>query len=195
MVLALDYLVTVGILPNVNSISLKSGCKFGAECSFPHWKVEEQPKKKPKKGGDKSAVAMVKSVRQSSCVSQDTEPPNSVTISWKGTKVLGPIRRVRFTRAALRQANIRENKGPSLKKYKSKFFICEVPPLRNLRTDLQKRLIDKSDAPSARHGILREIFTSSKKRTKLDSIRLPKKRILPAASTIKPEEREFVVDS
>ena len=98
----------------------KSGCKFGAECSFPHWKVEEQSNKKPKKDDDKSAVAIVKSVRQLSCASQDTEPPGSATMSRKGRKVLGPIRRVRFTRAALRQAIIRENKGPSLG---SNFFV------------------------------------------------------------------------
>ena len=46
----------------------KSGCKFGAECSFPHWKVQEQPNKRQKKGGDNSAAAIVKSVRQLSCV-------------------------------------------------------------------------------------------------------------------------------
>ena len=44
----------------------------------------------------------------------------------------------------------------------------------NLRTDLKKRLKNKSDAPVARHGILPELFTSSKKRTKLHSIRLLK---------------------
>ena len=59
----------------------ESVCEFGAECSFPHRKVN---------------------------VSQNAEPPESVSISWKGPKVLGPIRRLRFTRAALRQANIRE---------------------------------------------------------------------------------------
>ena len=32
----------------------------------------------------------------------------------KGTEVLGSTRRARFTRAALRHANIRDNKGPSL---------------------------------------------------------------------------------
>ena len=92
----------------------ESGCKFGTVCSFPHWKVEEQPNKRPKKGGDKSAVAIVKDVRQMGCVSQDVEPPESSAISRKGTTILGPIRRVRFTRTGLRQANIRENKGPSL---------------------------------------------------------------------------------
>ena len=107
-VLALEYHATIQFYKT------KSGCKFGAECSFPHWKFEEQPNKRLKKGGDQSAVAVVKSVRQLGCVSQDTEPPESVSMSQKGTKVLGPIRRVRFTRAALRQANIWETKGPSM---------------------------------------------------------------------------------
>ena len=88
--------------PECQFYKTKSGCKFGAECSFQHWKVEEQPIKKQKKGEDKSAVASVKSVRQ-----------------LKGKRVLEPIRRVRFTRAALRQANIRE-KGPSLGKIQVK---------------------------------------------------------------------------
>ena len=43
----------IGILPNVSIVSQKRGCKFGAECSFPHWKVEEQRNKRPKRGGDK----------------------------------------------------------------------------------------------------------------------------------------------
>ena len=63
-----------------------AGCKFGTECWFPRWKVEEQPNKRPKKGGDKSAVAIVKSVRQLGCLSQDAGPPESATISRKSTK-------------------------------------------------------------------------------------------------------------
>ena len=47
-------------------------------------------------------------VGQLGCVLQDIEPPESVEISRKGTKVVGTMRRVRFTRAALRQANIRD---------------------------------------------------------------------------------------
>ena len=62
----------------------------------------------------KVAVAMVKDVRQLGCVVQDTEPLESSSILRKSTKVLGSIRRVRFTKATLRQANIPENKGPSL---------------------------------------------------------------------------------
>ena len=88
--------------------------------------AEDQPNTGPKKSCDKSAVATVKRVRQLSCVSRDIEPPESSSISRKGRKVLEPIRRVRFTRAALRQANIRENKGPSLGKIQVK-----VPHQRN----------------------------------------------------------------
>ena len=63
--------MTVGILPNVSFIRSESGVrKFGNKCSFPHRKVED----KPNKGGDKSAVAVVKDVRQLGCVLQDTEP-------------------------------------------------------------------------------------------------------------------------
>ena len=99
-VFARNHLVTIGILPN------------GGKCSLTHRQVEGQPSKRLKKGGAKGAVAIVKSVRQMVCVSQDAEPPESVTISRKGTKVLGSIRRVPFTRATQRYANIRENKGP-----------------------------------------------------------------------------------
>ena len=112
--------MTVGIPPECQLDKSELGCKFGSKCSFPHWKVEEQPNKKPKKGGDKSAVAFVKEVRQLGCVLQDTEPLESSSILRKGTKVLGPFRRVRFRRAALRQANIREKKGPSLNKIQVK---------------------------------------------------------------------------
>ena len=34
--------------PECQFYKTKSGCKFGAECSFPHWKVEEQANKAEK---------------------------------------------------------------------------------------------------------------------------------------------------
>ena len=75
--------------PECQFCKSESSCKFGAECLLPHWKVEEQPNKKPKKGDDKSAAAFVKSVRQLSCVSEDTEPPEStVRISKNPTTVV-----------------------------------------------------------------------------------------------------------
>ena len=94
--------------PECQFCKSESGCKFGAECPFPHWKVEDNP--------TKGRRSIVKDVRQLGCVSQDAELPKSVSISRKGTNILGPIRPVRFTRVALRQANIREGKGSSLNK-------------------------------------------------------------------------------
>ena len=160
--------MTIGIHPNVSFYESESDCTFRKECSFPHWKVEEQPNKKPKKGGDKSAVAMVKDVRQLVCVSQDTEPLESSAILRKGTKILGPIRRVRFTRAALRQANIRENKDP---------------------TERQERCA-RGDA-----WRLAKKTSKLKEKEKATFFSPTDEWGLPAATTIKLEEREFVVDS
>ena len=38
----------------------ENGCRFGEKCSYSHREVEEQPSKRSKKNGDKSAVAMLK---------------------------------------------------------------------------------------------------------------------------------------
>ena len=38
----------------------KSGCRFEEKCSYAHRQVDEQPGKRSKKNGDKSAVAMLK---------------------------------------------------------------------------------------------------------------------------------------
>ena len=67
------------------------------------------------KGISERAVRRVKEgTLQLGCVLQDTERPESSLILRKGTEVLGSTRRARFTRAALRHANIRDNQGPSL---------------------------------------------------------------------------------
>ena len=70
-------------------------------------------------------------------------------------KVLEAIQRVRFTKFTLRQASVREKKGQSLGKINVKVPHQRSPhALKNLRTDLKKRLKDKSDAPAATNGIL-----------------------------------------
>ena len=40
----------------------KSGCRFGEKCSYAHRQVDEQSSKRSEKNGDKSAVAMLKSM-------------------------------------------------------------------------------------------------------------------------------------
>ena len=46
----------------------ENGCRFGEKYSYAHRKVDEQPSKKSKNNGDKSAVATLKSSRQLGCV-------------------------------------------------------------------------------------------------------------------------------
>ena len=100
-------------------------------------------------------------------------------------KILEPIRRTRFTKSTLRQASIREKKGPSLGKYKSKFLISEVPTLRNLRTDLRK-------SPRRRVETGQEYSKVHRKGHNYILLALGR---MGTASTKEPEEREFVVDS
>ena len=107
-------------------------------------------------------------------------------------KVLEPIRRVLFTQSTLRQASIREKKGPSLEKM-SKFLISEVSTLQNLRTGPMKRLNDSSDVLKARHGILFKTCSCSKTKTKLHSTR-PRKNGYSRLRQPKSRRNEFVED-
>ena len=115
------------------SILQYTGCKAGDKRLFPHHEFDEQPNiKRPKSyyshkrrdSDDKNAVAIVKIVPQLGCVSQDSD----ALVPQRGKrprgnpmqKVLGPIREVRFTKSTLRQASIREKKGPTLGKMQVK---------------------------------------------------------------------------
>ena len=89
------------------------GCRLGEKCSYAHRQVEEQPRKRSKKNGDKSAVAMMKSRRQLGCVCQDKESPKSSSILRKSSDIQKPIRCVQFTKVVARHANI-EDQNPSL---------------------------------------------------------------------------------
>ena len=68
-----------------------------------------------KRIGNKSGEAILKDARQLGFVFQDIEPPESLPVLRNGTNVLGSIRRVRFTKAAQRHANIRENRSVARK--------------------------------------------------------------------------------
>ena len=109
----------------------ESGCRFGEKCSCAHRQVEEQPSTRSKKNGDISAGAMLKkhehrhrtgrfvvnvyssNTQQLCCVFQDMEPPKSSSILRKSSDIRKPIRRVKFTKAVVRHADIRDQ-NPSL---------------------------------------------------------------------------------
>ena len=188
--------MSIGILPSVKSISLNRDVNSAQNACSLTGRLKSHRTKSRKKGDDKSAAAVVKSVRQLSCVSQDTEPPESTAISSKDTKVLRPIRRVRFTRAALRQANIRENKGASLGKNTS----LNSSSAQSSRFEKENRSPGETPEtramrPRRRVETCQENLQAQKKEDKATFHSPSEEWIMPAASTLKPGEREFVVDS
>ena len=101
-----------GISQNACSASPKRDAGLWKKCSYAHRQVDEQPSKRSKKNGDKSAVAMMKITRQLGCVSQDMEPPKSSSI-LRSSNILKPIRSVQFTQPWYVMLTL-ETKNPSL---------------------------------------------------------------------------------
>ena len=177
-----------------------TGFKAGDKCLFPHYKVDEQPNKKPKKScfpkrresDDKNAVAIVKSVSQLGCVSQLVSQGRKSLGSPMQT-VLEPIRRVRFTQSTLRPASIREKKGPSLGKnvkvpHQRSPHAMKFEDRSHEETERQQRC-----AQSKAWNLAKNIY----KLTEKDKATFfsPAKWILSSASAREPDEREFAVDS
>ena len=134
----------------------ENGCRFGEKCSYAHRQFEEQPGKRFKKSGDKSAVATLRITRQFGCVFQDMEPPKSSSILRKSSNIRKPIRCV-IPKAVVRHADIRDQ-NPSLG------TITVTPMLQNLRIGLRKRQNGKSDVPvKQRGGWLKASFKKRRK--------------------------------
>ena len=128
--LAPIHSVKNGILQNsCSSTSPRVVADLG-KSALTHCQVDEQPSKRFKKNGDKSAVAVLKkhelydrtvrpvvydssNTRQFNCVFQDMEPPKSSSILRNSLDIRKPIRCVRFTKAVARHADIRDQ-NPSL---------------------------------------------------------------------------------
>ena len=103
--------MNIGIRPSSNSLNMKRVVGLETSVCFQSYL--------PKRSDDKNAVAIVKSVSQLGCVSQDSDALVSQGRKSQGNpmqKLLEPIQRVRFTKSTPRQASIREKKGPSMGK-------------------------------------------------------------------------------
>ena len=200
----------------------KSGCKFGEKCSYAHRQVDEQPSERSKTNDDKSAVAMLKryelhdrtgqpvvcrdtlhakgygpvgrrssNTRQLGCVFHDMKPPKSIL--RKSSDMQKPIQRVKFTKAIARHTKIRDQ-NPSLG------MICPGEP--HQRSPNAPKFEDRSQEETEwlEQGAREAAWKLAKSVFKLDEheraafFSSPENRCLPA-STLKPEEREFVVDS
>ena len=107
----------------------ENGCRLGEKCSYAHRQVEEQPSKRfqtcwqkcsghvekewaASKNRETCFLTLTHQVHDNwSCVFQ--EPPKSSSILRKSSNIRKPIRCVKFTKAVVRHADIRD-KNPSL---------------------------------------------------------------------------------
>ena len=103
-----------------------NGCRFGKSALMHTARLTNSLARSLKRMVTKVTVAMLKkkerkcrkvrpvvydyssNTRQLGCVSQNMEPPKSSSILRKSSNILKPIRCVRFTKAVLRHANIRD---------------------------------------------------------------------------------------
>ena len=131
--------------------------------------------------------------RQLGCVFQDMEPPKFSSILRKSSDIRKPIQRVKFTKAVARHADIRDQNPPL-------GLICPGEP--HERSPNAPKFEDRSQeetewqeqgAREAAWRLAKSVF-KFKEKNKAAFFSPSENRCLPA-SNLKPEEREFVVDS
>ena len=148
-------------------------------------------KRSDKKLGQNSSKRQSSNARQLGCVFQDMTPPKSIL--RKGTDMPKPIQRVMFKRAIARHTKIRDqNPSPG--------YICPGAP--HERGPNAPKFEDRSQeetewqeqgAREAAWKLAKNVF-KLKEHERAAFFSSPENRCLPA-STLKPEERDFVVDS
>ena len=172
----------------------ETGCRFGEKCSYADRQVDEQPSKKSKKNGHKSAVAILKNTRQFVL-------PMS---GYGAAEVFIDFAEELKHTEATPMCSIHKSRGtscyhPRPKPHRLDIFaqanlISAAPTLQNLRIGLKKRRSGKSKVPAKQRGSWPKPVLKLKEHERATFFSSSENRCLPA-STRKPEEREFVVDS
>ena len=156
----------------------------------------DRPVKPEKRSGQKlgqnSSNRQSSDARELGCVFQDMTPPKSIL--RKGTDMPKPIQRVKFTKAIARHAKIRDQ-NPSLG------MICPSEP--HQRSPNAPKFEDRSQEETewqeqgAREAAwkLAKSVLKLKEKDEATFFSPSENWCLPAPSNLKPEEREFVVDS
>ena len=156
-----------------------------------HDRTGKPVRKSDKKLGQNSSRRQFSDARQLSCVCQDMTPPKSIL--RKSTDMPKPIQRVKFKKAIARHTKIR-HQNPSL------CYICPGEP--HERSPNPPKFEDRSQeetewqelgAREAAWKLAKNVF-KLKEHERAAVFSSPENRCLPA-STLKLEEREFVVDS
>ena len=130
------------------------------------------------------------STRHLGCVFQDMEPPNSSSILRKSSNIRKPIQCVKFTKAVVRHADIRDQ-NPSLG------MICPGDP--HQRNPNAPKFEDRSQEETEWQGrCAREVawrlaksLLKLKEKNKAAFFSPSEDRCLPAPSTLKPEEKRI----
>ena len=156
-----------------------------------HDRSGKPDKRGDKKLGQKPSKRRSSDARQLGCVFQDMTPPKSIL--RKSTDMQRPIRRVKFTKAIARHTKIRDQ-NPSLG--------CVCPGEPHERSPNAPKFEDRSQEETdwQEQGAREAAWKLAKSVLKLKEheraifFSPSENRCLPA-STLKPEEREFVVDS
>ena len=155
----------------------------------------DRPGQLGKKGDNKlerrSSQRRSSNARQLGCVFQDMTPPKSIL--RKSTDMQRPIQRVKFTKAIARHTKIRDQ-NPSLG------YMCPGEP--HQRSPNAPKFEDRSQEETEWQGRcareaawrLAKSVLKLKEKNKAAFFSPSENRCLPA-SNLKPEEREFVVDS
>ena len=156
-----------------------------------HDRSGKPDKRSDKKLGQNSSKRRFSDARQLGCVFQDMTPPKSIL--RKSSDILKPIRCVKFTKAVARHSKIRDQ-NPSLG------YICPSEP--HQRSPNAPKFEDRSQeetewqeqgAREAAWKLAKNVF-KLKEHERATFFSPSENRCLPA-STLKPEEREFNVDS
>ena len=156
-----------------------------------HDRTGQLVKRSDEKLGQNSSKSQFSDARQLGCVFQDMKPPKSIL--RKGTDMPRPIQRVKFTKAIARHTKIRDQ-NPSLG------YICPGEP--HERSPNAPKFEDRSQEETewleegAREAAwkLAKCVLKLKEHERATFLSPSENRCLPASS-LKPEEREFVVDS
>ena len=190
--LAPIHSVKNGIRQNACSTSPRMDADFGKSAHSHIVRLMNSRRKGLKRMMTKFAVAILKNTRQLGCVFQDMELPKSSSILRKSSNILKPIRCVRFTEAVLRHADIR-GQNPSFG------MICPGDP--HQRNPNAPKFEDWSQDETvwqercAREAAWRLAKSTLQLKEKQTAFFSPSENRCLLASTLKPQEREVVVDS
>ena len=222
--LAPIHSVKSGTLQNACSTNRRMDADIWKSALVRIARLKNSPAKRSKKNDDKSAVAMLKkhelhdrtwqpvvcrdtrraqghgpvgcssqSTRQLGCVFQDMEPPKLSSILRESSDLQKPIQRVKLTKAIVRHTKIRDQ-NPSLGMISPGEPHQRSPNAPKFEARSQEETEWQEQGAREAAWKLAKSLLNLKEQERATFFSPSEKRCL-LASTLKTEEREFVVDS